>query len=534
MSATGSRALGSADINASANPWLIAVLVAFAAFMEVLDTTIANVGLPYIAGGMGVSEDEASWVVTTYLVANAVSLTGSSYLAQRFGRKPFFLICLALFTASSVLCGFAPNLQSLLLFRILQGLGGGGMVPVAQSILASAFPPEKRGQGFALFGIAVVVAPVVGPTLGGWIADNFSWQWCFLINGPIGLVAIGLIGTLLRESNPALAEHRRFTKQTPGFDLVGFVLVATFLGALEIALDRGLEDDWFSSTFIVIATAGCALAFILMIPWELSRSNPMIDIRMVATRQFGTSFLVMLGAGAILLATTQYLPQLVQQNFGYTATLAGLVLTPGGVVTVFMMPLVGRLSGKVQPRYLIAAGAAICAFAMYDMTRINGEMGFWSFATSRIYVGIGLPLVFLPILAASYDGIAPDKTDMASALINVARNTGGSIGISLANNVLAHREQFHQSRLVELANPTTTQYQNTLKQVIDYFTAQGSSLAQAQQQAFNWISQQVQTQATYLAYIDVFWTLTLISLAAIPLALTLRKVKLGGAAQVAH
>jgi DHA2 family multidrug resistance protein len=530
MSATGSRALGSADINASANPWLIAVLVAFAAFMEVLDTTIANVALPYIAGGLGVSEDEASWVVTTYLVANAVSLTGSSYLAQRLGRKLFFLICLALFTASSVLCGFAPDLQSLLLFRILQGLGGGGMVPVAQSILAGAFPPEKRGQGFALFGIAVVVAPVVGPTLGGWIADNFSWQWCFLINGPIGFIAIGLIGALLRESNAAPAEQRRFT----GFDLTGFVLVATFLGALEIALDRGLEDDWFSSAFIVVAITVCALAFVLMIPWELSRRNPMIDIRMVATRQFGTSFLVMLGAGAILLATTQYLPQLVQQNFGYTATWAGLVLTPGGLVTVIMMPLVGRLTGKVQPRYLIAAGAAICAFGMYDMTRINGEMGFWSFATSRIYVGIGLPLVFLPILAASYDGIAPDKTDMASALINVARNTGGSIGISLANNVLAHREQFHQSRLVELANPTTTQYQNTLKQVMDYFTAHGSSLAQAQQQAFNWISQQVQTQVTYLAYIDVFWTLTLISLAAVPLALILRKVKLGGPATVAH
>jgi MFS transporter, DHA2 family, multidrug resistance protein len=541
MSATGSRALGSADINASANPWLIAVLVAFAAFMEVLDTTIANVALPYIAGGMGVSEDEASWVVTTYLVANAVSLTGSSYLARRLGRKPFFLICLALFTASSVLCGFAPNLQSLLLFRILQGLGGGGMVPVAQSILAGAFPPEKRGRGFALFGIAVVVAPVVGPTLGGWIADNFSWQWCFLINGPIGLIAIGLIGALLRESNDALAEHRRFTKQAHrftkqalGFDLTGFVFVATFLGALEIALDRGLEDDWFSSTFIVIATAVCALAFVLMIPWELSRRNPMIDIRMVATRQFGTSFLVMLGAGAILLATTQYLPQLVQQNFGYTATWAGLVLTPGGLVTVIMMPLVGRLTGKVQPRYLIAAGAAICAFGMYDMTRINGEMGFWSFAASRIYVGIGLPLVFLPTLAASYDGIAHDKTDMASALINVARNTGGSIGISLANNVLAHREQFHQSRLVELANPTTTQYQNTLKQAMDYFAAHGSSLAQARQQAFNWISQQVQTQATYLAYIDVFWTLTLISLAAVPLALILRKVKLGAPAPVAH
>ena len=534
MSAAGGRtAASAANASVGTNPWLIAVLVAFAAFMEVLDTTIANVALPYIAGGLAVSEDEASWVVTTYLVANAVSLTGSSYLARRLGRKRFFLICLTLFTLSSVLCGFAPNLNSLLLFRIMQGLGGGGMVPVSQSILAGAFPPEKRGQGFALFGIAVVVAPVVGPTLGGWIADNFSWQWCFLINGPVGVVALGLIGALLRESKDALAYRKRFLQQGRAFDLVGFVLVATFLGALEIALDRGLEDDWFSSRFIVIASAICALAFVAMIPWELSRRNPMIDVRMVATRQFGASFLVMLGTGAILLATTQYLPQLVQQNFGYTATWAGLVLTPGGIVTVFMMPLVGQLTGRVQPR-LIAAGAAICAYAMYDMTKVNGDLGFWFFATSRIYIGIGLPLVFLPIIAASYDGVAPDKTDMASALINVARNTGGSIGISLVNNVLAHREQFHQSRLVELANPSTSQYQNTLKQLMDYFTAHGSSLAQAQQQAFAWIGQQVQTQASYLAYVDVFWTLTLISLAAVPLALTLRNVKLGGAAAMAH
>ena len=535
MSAAGGRtAASAANASVGTNPWLIAVLVAFAAFMEVLDTTIANVALPYIAGGLAVSEDEASWVVTTYLVANAVSLTGSSYFARYLGRKRFFLICLTLFTLSSVLCGFAPNLNSLLLFRIMQGLGGGGMVPVSQSILAGAFPPEKRGQGFALFGIAVVVAPVVGPTLGGWIADNFSWQWCFLINGPVGVVALGLIGALLRESKDALADRKRFLQQGRAFDLVGFVLVATFLGALEIALDRGLEDDWFSSRFIVIASAICALAFVAMIPWELSRRNPMIDVRMVATRQFGASFLVMLGAGAILLATTQYLPQLVQQNFGYTATWAGLVLTPGGIVTVFMMPLVGQLTGRVQPRYLIAAGAAICAYAMYDMTKVNGDLGFWFFATSRIYIGIGLPLVFLPIIAASYDGVAPDKTDMASALINVARNTGGSIGISLANNVLAHREQFHQSRLVELANPSTSQYQNTLKQLMDYFTAHGSSLAQAQQQAFAWIGQQVQTQASYLAYVDVFWTLTLISLAAVPLALTLRNVKLGGTAAMAH
>jgi DHA2 family multidrug resistance protein len=519
---------------AAVNPWLIAVLVAFASFMENLDTTIANVALPYIAGGMGVSEDEASWVITTYLVANAVSLTASSYLAQRFGRKSFFLVCLGLFTASSVLCGLAPNLQSLLLFRVVQGLGGGGMVPVAQSILADSFPPEKRGQAFALFGIAVVVAPVVGPTLGGWMSDNWSWQWCFEINAPIGVLALALLAATLRDSEAAVAERKRLERQGRRFDLVGFVLVATFLGALEVALDRGLEDDWFGSSFIIADVTVCAIAFVLMIPWELSRRNPAVDVQIVATRQFSACFLVMLATGAILLSTTQYLPQLVQTEYGYTATWAGLVLSPGGIVLALMMPIAGRLSGKVQPRILIAIGAAICALAMFDMTRINGEVDFRFFAASRMLLSVGLPFVFIPILTASFAGIPHNKTDMASALINVARNTGGSIGISLANNVLAHREQFHQSRLVELANPSTSQYQAALKQVTDYFAAQGSSLAQAQHQAFTWIAQQVQTQSALLAYIDVFWALMLISAAAVPLALTLRKVKLGGSAPVAH
>jgi MFS transporter, DHA2 family, multidrug resistance protein len=535
MTAAATGALPpAAASNVTVNPWLIAVLVAFASFMENLDTTIANVALPYIAGGLGVSEDEASWVVTTYLVANAVSLTASSYLAARLGRKSFFLICLALFTASSVLCGFAPNLQALLLFRVLQGLAGGGMVPASQSILADSFPPEKRGQAFALFGIAVVVAPVVGPTLGGWLSDNWSWQWCFEINGPIGLLALALLAVTLRDSETAVAERKRRERQGNGFDLVGFALVATFLGALEIALDRGLEDDWLGSNFIVGVLVVCVLAFILMIPWELSRRNPAVDVRIVATRQFGACFLVMLATGAILLSTTQFLPQLVQAQYGYTATWAGLALSPGGVVTAIMMPVVGRLSTKIQPRTLIAAGGIVCALAMLDMTRLTGDLDFRFFVMSRMLLGVGLPLIFLPILTASFNGIPRNKTDMASALINMARNTGGSIGISLANNVLAHRGQFHQSRLVELVNTSTVQFQAALKQATDYFMAQGSSSAQAHQQAFTWISQQVQTQATFLAYIDVFWALMLISAAAVPLALTLRKVRLGGPAPVAH
>jgi DHA2 family multidrug resistance protein len=519
---------------AGANPWLIAVLVALASFMEVLDTTIANVALPYIAGGMGVSEDEASWVVTTYLVANAIILTASPFLARMLSRKAFFLICLALFTLASLLSGIAWSLQSLLLFRILQGFGGGGMVPVAQSILADAFPPEKRGQGFALFGIAVVVAPVVGPTLGGWLADNASWHWCFLVNVPVGVLAFVLIAAILPQPGAEIEQRRNGGRQGGGFDLVGLALVATFLGALEVVLDRGLQDDWFASPFIVGMAALCALAFVLMIPWEISRRDPMIDLRMVATRQFGASFLVMLSVGGTLMATTQFLPQLVQQDFGYTATWAGLVLSPGGLVTMVMMFAVGRLSAKVQPKYLINAGALIVALSMYDMTRVYAGLGFWFFARSRMLLGVGLPLVFLPIIAASYDGIPASKTDQASALMNAARNTGGSIGISLVSNVLAHRAQFHQSRLVENVIPSGTQYQDALRQVTSYFAAHGGSLAEAQRQAIAWIGQQVQAQASFLAYVDAFWVLMLISLAAVPLALTLRKIKLGGAGPVGH
>src|SRR5262245_3919843 len=273
MSAATTRAGASAAASgAGTNPWLIAIVVALASFMEVLDTTIANVALPYIAGSMGVSEDEASWVITTYLVSNAIILTGSSFLARMLGRKTFFLISLGLFTLSSILSGVAPNLQALLLFRILQGFGGGGMVPVAQSILADAFPPQKRGQAFALFGVAVVVAPVVGPTVGGWISDNWSWQWNFLINAPVGVLAMALIAVLLPES-----KRQQSQPQGHGFDVIGFILVATFLGALEVVLDRGLEDDWFASRFILTFTVISALAFVLMIPWEMSHRNPMID-----------------------------------------------------------------------------------------------------------------------------------------------------------------------------------------------------------------------------------------------------------------
>ncbi len=509
-----------------ANPWVIAVVVALASFMEVLDTTIANVALRYIAGGLGVSADQASWVVTTYLVANAVIVTATAFLARRFGRKGFFLTCLGLFTASSVACGWAWNLNSLLLFRVLQGVAGGGMVPVAQSILADSFPPAKRGQAFALFGVAVVVAPVIGPTLGGWLSDNLSWRWCFLINGPVGLLTMAAIAATVKGGQPAQRGVR--------FDATGFALVAAFLGALEVVLDRGQIEDWFGSNLIVTFALISGLALLLLIPWEIRQRHPVVDFRMLVSRQFGSAFIVMLATGAILLATTQFMPELVQNDFGYTATWAGLALSPGGVVAMLMMLVTGFLSRRVQPRYLIAAGAAIVAFSMFGLSQITPDLGFWFFAGWRMVISVGLPLIFVPILAASYDGLRPDQTDNASALMNAARNTGGSIGVSLASNVLANAGQFHTSLLAADVTPSSVSTQRALAQATQYFLAHGSSLGAAKQQAFAWIGQQVQTQASLLAYIDVFRTLMLLSLAAIPLALLLRKVKLGGPAPIGH
>ncbi|MGK6312299.1 DHA2 family efflux MFS transporter permease subunit [Neorhizobium sp. DT-125] len=514
------------DSGRSTNPWLVAVVVALAVFMEVLDTTIANVALRYISGGLAISSDEASWVVTTYLVSNAVALIASSFIAQRYGRKRFYLVCLALFTIASVLCGLAWNLPSLLIFRMIQGFAGGGMVPVSQSILTDSFPPEKRGQAFAVFGIAVVVAPVVGPTLGGYISDNFSWHWCFLINGPVGVFAFALVYFLVQEPETLRRKREEMRRKGIRFDVTGFLLVATFLGALELVLDRGQVEDWFDSTFIIVTTTICVVAMLASIPWLLRARNPAVDIRLLATRQFGSCFVVMLAIGAILIATTQFVPQVLQENYGYTATWAGLALSPGGLVTMVMMFVAGRLTSRIQPKYLIAIGAGIIAFSMYDMTRVNPDLNFGFFVWSRLYLGLGLPLIFIPIIAASYDGLRPDQIDQASALINAARNTGGSIGVSIASNVLADREQWHQSRLVEHIVPSDPTYVETIRNLQHFFAERGSTMAEAQNQAIGFIGEQVRMQASYLAYIDVFHVLAIISACAIPLALILRNIDL--------
>jgi len=508
------------------NPYLIAFVVSIATFMEVLDTTIANVALRYIAGGLAVGIDESTYIITSYLVANAIVLSISGWLSTVIGRKRFYMICVAVFAFASLLCGLAWNLEALVLFRILQGLGGGGMATSEQAILADSFPPEKRGQAFAIYGIAVVVAPVIGPTLGGWISDTYSWHWVFLINVPMGLISLFLVGTLVSEPSGAEEERQRLLSRGLRVDYVGFVLVAVGLGSLEFVLDEGQRNDWFGSTMITVFALMAAVSLIAFVIWELMHDDPIVDIRLLGQRQFGACFLAMLGTGAIVIATTQILPQFLQTEMGYTAMLAGLVLSPGGLVTMVMMPITGWLIGSVQPKYLIAAGAAIAGLSMWHLTGITGDVTYGYAAMSRIYLAIGLPLLFLPITTASYDGIAPNKTNQASALINVARNLGGSMGVALVQTVLAQRQQFHQSRLVEHIAPSDPGYQQTIDTMTRYFQAQGSNASDAAGQAVAWVGQTLQHQVDLLAYIDVFWTLAIIGMIMVPVALSLRSIDL--------
>jgi DHA2 family multidrug resistance protein len=445
----------------------------------------------------------------------------SAWLMNVVGRKRFYMICVALFTVSSVLCGLASSLGLLIVFRVFQGLGGGGMVPSEQAILADTFPPAQRAQAFALYGVAVIVAPTIGPALGGWITDNWSWHWIFFINLPIGIVSLVLVQWLLVEPETLQRERSELLAGGLSIDWGGIILVAVWLGCLEIVLDKGQREDWFQSNFINLFTALSVIAFVLFVPWELTRREPIVDLRLLARRQFAVSFIMMMMVGASMFSSTQLLPQLLQENFSYTATLSGLALVLGGVVMLLMMPVAALATKFAQPKYLMALGLLILAGAMWHLTSLPPDASFEFFSWARAYQMIGMPLLFVPITTASYAGLPPDKTNQASALINVARNLGGSIGVSMAITVLAQRAQFHQARLTEHLMPSSPQYQEALQRAAAHFTAAGASQADAQRQAVGWVAQQVQAQSSLLSYIDVFWGFAVAVALLIPVALLL-------------
>jgi DHA2 family multidrug resistance protein len=507
------------------NPWLIAVVVALAAFMEVLDTSIANVALPYMAGNLGASNDQSTWVLTSYLVSNAIILPMTGWLAGAVGRKRFFMSCLAIFTISSLLCGLAPSLGFLLLFRVLQGAGGGGLQPMAQAILADTFPPEKRGIAFAVYGITAIMAPTIGPTLGGWITFNYSWRWIFLINLPVGVLTWFLVRHFV-EDPPYL---KRLRGAGVRLDYVGIALLAIGIGALQVLLDKGQEDDWFGSRFITTLIVVSAVCIISLAIWEWYEKSPIIDVRMFKSFNFASASLMMFMLGIMLFSSLVLMPQFLQTLLGYTSQLAGLALSAGGLVLLIETPITGQLTTKVQARRIISFGWLALSIAMYYSTkRIDLQISFSAATWLRVAQVVGLGFLFVPITLVAYVGIAPEKNNAVAGIINFMRNMGSSVGTSLVTTLIARRSQFHQLRLVENARIDNPNFMNTARGLAKHFATLGLDRHEAQGTAYARIYQGLQAQAASLAYIDTFMVLCVGAAIMFCMSFFLRKNDSGG------
>jgi DHA2 family multidrug resistance protein len=517
------------------NPWAVALTVTLATFMEVLDTSIANVALPHIAGSLGASQDEVTWVLTSYLVSNAVILPASAYLVSFIGRKRFYMICVALFGISSMLCGLAPSLPLLIIFRVIQGAGGGGLQPSEQAILADTFPPKKRGQAFAVYGMAVVLAPAIGPTLGGWITDNYDWRWIFFINVPIAILSLFLTSRLVEDPPHIQKEVAESRKRGLNLDYIGFGLLAIGFGSLQFVLDKGQEDDWFGSHLITTFFIMCATALVVLIAWEIAQikrgHRPILDLTMFRQRTFTLSFVLMFVLGFTLFGTTVLIPLFVQQMMGYTAEQAGLVISPGGLAILFLMPMVGFLVSRVDARYLIAFGFMILSAALAALHTIDVQASYSYIAWMRIFQASGLAFLFVPINTLSYTDVPRNKNNDVSGLMNLARNIGGSCGTSFFVTLLARRAQFHQDRLVMHLYNSSNALQNSRNGLMGYFQHGGrQSLPGARAMAQGTVYQQLLQQSTQLAYLDVIAALAVGAACMIPLAFFMKKSKGGPAA----
>jgi MFS transporter, DHA2 family, multidrug resistance protein len=486
------------------NPWLIAVVVSLAAFMEVLDTSIANVALPHIAGDLGASSDESTWVLTSYLVSNAIILPVSGWFVGFFGRKRFFMICIVIFTVSSLLCGVAWSLGFLLIARILQGAGGGGLQPMAQAILADTFPPEKRGLAFSLYGVTAIVAPSIGPTLGGWITDNYSWRWIFYINLPVGLIALLLVYKLIEDP----AYITRSLGKSLRVDYIGFGLLAIGVGALQILLDKGQEDDWFGSNFIVTLAIVAFVCLVSLMIYEWRHDEPIVDVRLFKNANFAASNLVMFMVGAISFASTVLMPQFLQTQLGYTAEKAGIVMSAAAMVLLLELPLVGQLTTRVQARRLIGFGWLALTCTMYLSTKvIDLQLSFAAATWLRILQYVPLGFVFIPASTAAYIAIPAEKNNAVAGLVNFMRNIGSSVGTSVVTTLLARRSQFHQGRLVERTSPLNPNFSNSINGLAQQLMRSGMDFVDAQRHALARFYAQLQAQATTLAYVDTYFVI---------------------------
>jgi MFS transporter, DHA2 family, multidrug resistance protein len=521
--------------SAAYNQWAIALTVTIATFMELLDTSISNVSLPHIAGGLGCSYDESTWVLTSYLVANAIILPMSAWLSRVFGRKRYYMMCVALFTASSFLCGIAPSLATLIIFRVLQGIGGGGLAPVEQAILVDTFPKEKLGGAFALYSMAIVTAPAIGPPLGGWITDNFSWRWVFFINVPIGVLSLLLSSRLVHDPVEFTEERKQARRRGRlRIDYVGITLIALGFACLEVVLDRGERDDWLESHFIATFLAIAVVAIAIAIWWEWRHDDPVVELTLLRERNFAIAnvyyFLFAFG----LFGSTVLIPEMLQTLFGYTATDAGLALGPGAAVVTILAPFVVRIVPRVGAKRLLGFSFSIAALSFFYYSGMTTETDYFHFALARCFQGFGYAFMFVPVTQVAYSYLPKNKNNKGSSLTNLCRNWGASFGIAFVTTMLERRTQYHQSVLVCHLTSADESVRQFVRTSSHFLMTRGATTPDAIHQAYGMVNSVMTQQATMLACMDCFHLLAIVVLVGLPLAFLIRRFDVGKAPSAAH
>ncbi len=497
------------------NPWIVTISVMLATFMEILDTTVVNVSIPHIAGNLASTVEEGTWVVTSYLVSNAIILPMSGWLARYLGRKKLLLICVTGFTFTSLLCGFASSLPQLIIYRVLQGLTGGGLQPLAQAILLETFPRQKHGQAMAAFGIGILLAPILGPTLGGWITDNYSWRWIFYLNVPVGVLSLTMISRFVFDPHYIRHDGGRV-------DLWGIGFLALGFGSLQVVLDTGQRKDWFSSDYIRFFAVVCVASLVARVVRELMAKDPVVDLRALTNRSFATGVFLITQLGFVLYASLVLLPIYLQTLLGYPAYDAGLALSPRGVGSLLMMPVVGHLTSKTDPRRLLVIGLVLGGFTMFQLSYLNLNAGYWDIFWPQVLQGVALAFLFIPLMALSVASIAKEKMGNATSIFNLMRNIGGSFGIAIMTTFLARRAQFHQVRLVENVSQGDLETRTLITGMQAWFHLRGADVVTANRKALAAVYGLVQKHASMMTFVEAFWIMAVMFLALLPFVLLLR------------
>ena len=501
------------------NPWIVTAAVMLATFMEILDTTVVNVSIPHIAGNMGATVEEGTWVVTSYLVSNAIILPMAGWLANRFGRRRILLTCVAGFTFTSLLCGMATSLEWLIFFRILQGLTGGGLQPLAQAVLLETFPPKRHGTAMAAFGLGIILAPILGPTLGGWITDNYSWRWIFYLNLPVGAFSVMMISAFVRDPH-YIGKHK-----IGGVDLWGIGFLALGFGMLQVVLDTGQRKDWFGSNQIRWWTVLCVSGLVALVIRELKARHPIVDLRALKDRTFSAGVFLMTMLGFVLYASLVLLPIFLQTLLGYPALQAGLALSPRGIGSLVMMPIAGQLTNRYDPRKLIGVGLLVGAWSMFSLSHLNLNTGYWDVFWPQVIQGGAMAFLFIPLMAVSMSGIAKEKMGNATSIYNLMRNIGGSFGIATMTTFLARRNQLHQNQLVSRVTLFDPKMRTMLHGLQSWFQTHGYNAVDAAKKSLGAIYGMVQQQAAMLSFVEAFWIMGVVFLGMIPLLFLLRNAR---------